>query len=81
MAVRWAATTFRETEQNLRRLTGYWHLWTVTHCPSCRIPCLSYQFWERQRGRFWHLIYLFRTELGPATTSDACMARRLGDET
>ena len=27
MAVRWAATTFRETEKNFRRVTGYQHLW------------------------------------------------------
>lgn len=29
MAVRWAATTFRETEKNYRRVTGYQHLWML----------------------------------------------------
>ena len=29
MAVRWAATTFCETEKNFRRLTGYQHLWML----------------------------------------------------
>ncbi len=29
MAVRWAATTFRETEKNFRRITGYQHLWML----------------------------------------------------
>ena len=29
MAVRWAATTFRETEKNFRRVTGYQHLWML----------------------------------------------------
>ena len=29
MAVRWAATTFCETEKNFRRVTGYQHLWML----------------------------------------------------
>ena len=29
MAVRWAATTFRETEKHFRRITGYQHLWML----------------------------------------------------
>ena len=29
MALRWAATTFRETEKNFRRITGYQHLWML----------------------------------------------------
>ena len=29
MAVRWAATAFSETEKNLRRVTGYHHLWML----------------------------------------------------
>ncbi|MYK88452.1 MAG: hypothetical protein F4018_08975 [Acidobacteria bacterium] len=29
MAVRWAATTFRETEKNFRRITGCQHLWML----------------------------------------------------
>ena len=29
MALRWAATTFRETEKNFRRVTGYQHLWML----------------------------------------------------
>ena len=29
MALRWAATTFCETEKNFRRVTGYQHLWML----------------------------------------------------
>ena len=29
MAVRWAATTFCETEKNFQRVTGYQHFWML----------------------------------------------------
>ena len=38
MAVRWAATTFCETEKNFRRVTGYQHLWMLKATRGWR-PC------------------------------------------
>ena len=53
MAVRWAATTFCETEKNFRRVTGYQHLWMLkAHLDDvnrCRLPSSSTR-WSFTRG-------------------------------